>query len=118
MLFCCLFKRSTLYLLYIFSCQHCSLLLLQMQVLCLVSGFVEIRSFEFPFLCPFLLFNSYSYISFKVFIVSSSFPCINCNPVLHRFYDFCIGGLEEQRHARPQAAYLSNTNRLDSSKSH
>lgn len=46
------------------------------------------------------------------------FPCISCNPVLHRFYDFCIGGLEEQRYARPRAAYLSNANRLDSSKSH
>lgn len=116
--FVVIYKRSTLYLLFIFFCQHRSLPSWQMQVLRLVSGFVEIRSFEFPFLCPFLLFKSNPYISFMVFIVSSSFPCINCNPVLHRFYDFCIGGLEEQRHARPRAAYLSNTNRQDSSKSH
>lgn len=114
-LFVVIYKRIPLYLLFIFFCQHRSPLSWRMQV---VSCFVEIHSFEFPFLCPFLLFKSNSYISFMVFIVSSSFPCINRNPVLHRFYDFCIGGLEEQRNARPRAAYLSNTNRLDSSKSH
>lgn len=83
----------------------------------------------------FLVLWRYAALNFHSFVLPSSskvtltfppwsllfppqFPCISCNPVLHRFYDFCIGGLEEQRYARPRAAYLSNANRLDSSKSH
>lgn len=113
--FVVIYKRSTLYLLFIFFCQHRSL----------PRGTCR-------FFVSFLVLLRYAALNFHFFVLSSSskvtltfpswsllFPphCINCNPVLHRFYDFCIGGLEEQQYARPRAAYLSNTNRLDSSKS-
>lgn len=53
-----------------------------------------------------------------VFIVSFSFPSYQLQSSSTEVIWFSIEGAEEQQHARPPAAYLSNANRLDSSKSH
>lgn len=62
--------------------------------------------------------KSNSHISSMVFIVYFSFPMYQLKSCATEVIWFCIGGSEEQQHVRPRAAYHSNANRLDSSKSH
>lgn len=69
-----IYEMSAMYFACILFRRHPSLSMWRMQGLCLVSGFVEIRSPKFSFLCPSLLFKSNSHISSLVFIVSSSIP--------------------------------------------
>lgn len=83
-----------------------------------LSGFVEICCSAFPFLCPSPLFKRNSRISSLLFIVCSAIPLYQLQFWATEVISFCIGGSEEQRYVRPRAAYLSNANRLDLSKSH
>lgn len=53
-----------------------------------------------------------------LFIVCSAIPLYQLQFWATEVISFCIGGSEEQRYVRPRAAYLSNANRLDLSKSH
>lgn len=64
------------------------------------------------------LFKRNSRISSMFFIVCSAIPLYQLQFWATEVISFCIGGSEEQRYVRPRAAYLSNANRLDLSKSH
>ena len=66
----------------------------------------------------FPLFKRNSRISSMLFIVCSAIPLYQLQFWATEVISFCIGGSEEQRYVRPRAAYLSNANRLDLSKSH
>lgn len=89
----------------------------QIHILSLfLSGFVEICSSAFPFLCPSPSSRGTHTFTPCSLLSALLFPLYQLQSCATEVISFCIGGSEVQQYVHPRAAYL-NAIRLDSSKS-